>query len=261
MKVAAIGDNCIDLYTKENKAYPGGNPVNVAVYLKRMGIDASYIGAVGTDKYGRFLIDSLKSKQVDIGHVHILEGNTAISYVEIINGNRVFSDYNEGVMSQFRLNGDDFQFLKKHNLVVSGIWGHTTSSLERIKKDGLSIVFDYSDQTSDPAVDSSIRYVDYAFFGLDEEDNESLRRFMRTKQSMGPKIVVVTLGDQGSVAYDGEVFYKYGILDTKVVDTMGAGDSFIAGFIRGILEHKNTDECMRLGAESSAITLQYSGAW
>ena len=42
---------------------------------------------------------------------------------------------------------------------------------------------------------------------------------------------------------------------------MGAGDSFIAGFIKGVLEGKGLDDCMQLGAQSSAVTLGYSGAW
>ena len=47
----------------------------------------------------------------------------------------------------------------------------------------------------------------------------------------------------------------------EVVDTMGAGDSFIAGFIVGILEGQTIDECMVTGSKSSAVTLGYSGAW
>ena len=42
---------------------------------------------------------------------------------------------------------------------------------------------------------------------------------------------------------------------------MGAGDSFIAGFIKGVLENKDIPGCMSEGAKSSSVTLQYSGAW
>ena len=45
------------------------------------------------------------------------------------------------------------------------------------------------------------------------------------------------------------------------MDTMGAGDSFIAGFLYGVLEGKTIPEAMRAGAENSAVTLGYSGAW
>ena len=99
------------------------------------------------------------------------------------------------------------------------------------------------------------------FFGLESDDNEDVRAFMVEKQARGPKAVVVTLGENGSLAYDGEQFHKGNIIKCEVVDTMGAGDSFIAGFIVGILEGQTIDECMVTGAKSSAVTLGYSGAW
>ena len=74
-------------------------------------------------------------------------------------------------------------------------------------------------------------------------------------------MVIVTLGDKGSLCYDGQRFYKYGIVECEVVDTMGAGDSYIAGFLLGILRGKDIEECMRMGAENATITLQYYGAW
>ena len=236
MKVAAVGDNCVDVYEKEGKQYPGGNPVNVAVYLKRMGVDASYTGVVGTDECGKTMIEALNGKDVDTSHVHVEEGDTAKTMVEIINGNRVFGDYFEGVMENFKLSEDDIKFLCEHDLVVSGIWGHTDKDLAAIHETGTTVVFDYSDQPQDPMVDESIANVDYAFFGLESDDNEQVRAFMKEKQAMGPKAIVVTLGENGSLAYDGNEFHKGDIVKCDVVDTMGAGDSFIAGFIKGILE-------------------------
>ena len=62
MKVAAVGDNCVDVYKEEGKQYPGGNPVNVAVYLERMGVRTSYTGVVGTDEQGKVMIERLQEK-------------------------------------------------------------------------------------------------------------------------------------------------------------------------------------------------------
>ena len=47
IRLAAVGDNCIDLYDQTGDAYPGGNPVNVAVYTVRLGGSASYTGEIG----------------------------------------------------------------------------------------------------------------------------------------------------------------------------------------------------------------------
>ena len=42
MRLAAIGDNCVDFYEKQGWAYPGGNAVNVAVYGRQLGMDAAF---------------------------------------------------------------------------------------------------------------------------------------------------------------------------------------------------------------------------
>ena len=47
MKIACVGDNCVDYYDNTGEAFPGGNPVNVAVYVRRMGGQSAYLGAVG----------------------------------------------------------------------------------------------------------------------------------------------------------------------------------------------------------------------
>ena len=61
--------------------------------------------------------------------------------------------------------------------------------------------------------------------------------------------------------YDGESFYPGQIVPCSVVDTMGAGDSFIAGFLMAWLKKEPIPACMRAGAENAAVTLGYPGAW
>ncbi len=61
--------------------------------------------------------------------------------------------------------------------------------------------------------------------------------------------------------YDGQRFYRQGIIPRQAVDTMGAGDSLIAGFLHGYLEGLDLPACMTAGAQCSAVTLSYEGAW
>ena len=63
IKVAAVGDNCVDAYDQTGEAFPGGNPVNVAVYTVRLGGEASYTGVVGDDAYGKLMKDSIAKKR------------------------------------------------------------------------------------------------------------------------------------------------------------------------------------------------------
>jgi len=259
-KLAAVGDNCMDVYDRTGEAYPGGNPVNVAVYTVRLGGAASYTGVVGTDAYGARMREAIAGKGVDVSHLRSQPGATAISHVELVNGDRVFGDYEEGVMADFRMTEEDLDFLAGHDLVVTGLWGHTAPDLPKLKARGVPVAFDFSDKPADAAVELALPYVDYAFFSHDGT-LEEVRAFLRAAHEKGPRLAVATRGEQGSVAFDGSRFYEYGIVPCSVVDTMGAGDSFIAGFLYGLLRGGSIPDCMAQGAACSSVTLQYSGAW
>ncbi|MDL2293818.1 fructoselysine 6-kinase [Ruminococcaceae bacterium OttesenSCG-928-D13] len=261
LRLAAVGDNCMDVYGATGEAFPGGNPVNVAVYTRRLGGAASYTGVVGNDAHGRRMRAAIAAKGVDVSHLHTAPGATAITHVTMENGDRVLGDYEEGVMAHFRLTEDDIDFLAGHDLVVSGLWGMIEKDLPKLKARGVPLAFDFADKLTHPVIDAALPYVDYAFFSRDGGSPEEWRAFLEAMQARGPKVAVVTLGAQGSMAYDGARHYTQGILDCDVVDTMGAGDSYIAGFLYGAMRGRDIPACMLEGTRSSSVTLQYPGAW
>lgn len=261
MKLVAVGDNCMDVYSDGN-VYPGGNPVNVAVYTVRLGNEASYVGVVGNDKYGQVMLDAINDRQVDVSHVEVKEGNTAVTQVDIVDGDRVFGDYDEGVLANFKLSEEQLDFIKKHDVVISGLWGNVHNDFVKFKEAGLITAFDSADRTEDEAPQIVLPYVDYFFFSVENNENiEELKEKLRNLHQLGPKLVVVMMGEFGSLAYDGENYHEYGIVPVEVADTMGAGDSYIAGFLKGVLEGKTIEESMHLGASNASETISYSGAW
>lgn len=193
-RIGCVGDNCVDHYRQTGEDHFGGNPVNVAVYARRLGGGISYVGAVGTDGRGAALLDALRGRGVDVSHVHVDEGSTAVTYVEHINGDRVFGDYDEGVMAQFALTEEDIAFLGGHALVVSGLWGHAEGYLARIRQAGAVTAFDCSDRPEDPAAQTALPCTDIAFFSDDGSDDEALRQRLRQLAALGPRIVVATRG-------------------------------------------------------------------
>ncbi|MGB5823506.1 MAG: fructoselysine 6-kinase [Proteocatella sp.] len=261
VKIAAVGDNCMDVYDDTGEAFSGGNPVNVAVYVRRMCGESSYTGVVGDDAYGMAMIEAISSKGVDTSHIRVMRGKTAVTHVAVENGERILGDYEEGVMSEFKLTPEDIEFLCSHDLVVTGIWGKIESELYKIKDRGIPVAFDFADKLGHLITEEALPYVDYAFFSYDNGDDEKLYEFMKNVKEKGPKLVVLTLGEKGSIVYDGNEFTKCGIVNCNVVDTMGAGDSYIAGFLMGLLESRSIEECMYKGALSSSETITYYGAW
>ena len=126
---------------------------------------------------------------------------------------------------------------------------------------GIPVAFDGAERPLDEAGRIALPHVNVAFFSDDASDEESLKARILEIAALGPQIVVATRGGKGSLAYDGESFYPGQIVPCSVVDTMGAGDSFIAGFLMAWLKKESIPACMRAGAENAAVTLGYPGAW
>ena len=179
--LVAVGDNCVDYYVQTRTGYPGGNPVNVSVYFTRLGGRAAYIGAVGTDEGGALICDGLRRKNVDISHIHTVQGRTAVTRVALRDGDRVFLDYNEVVMADFTLTEADMDFLRTADMVVGGISGHGERYFPRIRSDGIPTAFDFSDEYDDPAAATIFPCVEVAFFSYDGGDAAGFLRRMRER--------------------------------------------------------------------------------
>lgn len=261
MRIACIGDNCIDRYDDLNKESAGGNPVNVAVYSRRLGSEASYIGVVGDDAYGELIVSSIRSKGVDVSHVRTANGSSTVSHVTMKDGERVFGAYDEGVMADFCPTQDDIDFMCSHDMVVTDLWGHSEGALKQIRSRGIPTAFDASER---PFAEASIIAAPDSsvfFFSDDRSSDEEIRTILERIHSFGAEIAVAMRGSRGSIAYDGKEYYSFGIIPCDVVDTLGAGDSYVAGFLNAWLKKMPIPECMRSGAECSAVTIGYFGAW
>lgn len=260
-RLACIGDSCVDHYAQQQQKFPGGNPVNFAVYYNRLGGEASFIGAVGSDADGALVCDALREKGVDVSHVQVLDGPTSTTQVVMEHGNRVFTAYDPGVMEQFALRDEDFDFIGRHSMAVTAVWGRCENELGKIRALGIPVAFDCADLPDDPISQAAIPNTDIAFFSDDNADDTALKERVEAIFAKGPSVVVAMRGARGSLAYDGERYYEQRAIDCEVIDTLGAGDSYIAGFLYGLLHELPMPECMRLGAQNSSITIGYLGAW
>ena len=226
MKVAVIGDNCIDYYKSLNRSYSTGNVVDTGVNLKKLGIDTSIISTTGSDENGKIMLDTLNREGLDTSHLKIGNGQTAITYMELDGLERIHGEYIEGVLENITFDKEDIEFAASHDLVHSAFWGKADKVLNKIKEKGALVSFDYATKYDSDLVDNTSYYVDFGFFSF-KEDNDFVRSFLKKMVTTGMKIAVATFGEDGSLAWDGKEFYRCGIYQTKVVNTVGAGDSFI----------------------------------
>ena len=106
MRVLSVGDNCIDDYAELGKKFPGGNALNFAIYASRYSdIDVDYVGIVGTDDNGRYMLEQIKEQTMETSNIIVKDGITAVTKILIRDGDRVFDDYIEGVQEKARALG------------------------------------------------------------------------------------------------------------------------------------------------------------
>ena len=256
-----VGDNCIDRYLPPiGRDFVGGNAVNVAVHLQRAGISAAYVGVVGDDAEGRLVQAGLGRTQVDISHLRVQSGKTGVTEVRLTpTGDREFVHEDMGVQDQFELDTTTLSFISRHRLVHNTLAGGTTPYLAEFKQAGLTISFDYGEGLTSNLFEQSINLVDIAFVSFPGRSIPEAENFARRLSGRGPELVVVTLGKRGSLAYDGQVYYQPSLL-TAPVDTLGAGDTFIAIFLAGWLQGKFRPEALSDAALAAAQTCTHLGA-
>jgi fructoselysine 6-kinase len=261
MKFAAIGDNCIDVYEKLQRSYPTGNAVDTAVNMRRLGIPTAMISTTGNDEHGRIMINALRREGLDLSHFRIADGATAVTYMEMNGLDRVHARYVEGVLEKMTFSDEDAEFAASHDLVHSALWGKAEKVLPKIKGNGAPISFDYADRLDHPLIEATLPYVDYGFFSYHKNADEYIKSYLKDKVKRGMKLCVATLGREGSIAFDGEKYEHCAAFPAKIVNTVGAGDSFIAGFLYGLMSGFPIKDCLAKGAAVAAEVISVFEPW
>ncbi len=264
MKVLGVGDNCIDHYIELGKRYPGGNALNFAVYASRYeDIEAQYVGIVGTDDNGKYMLDQIKENGLSTDHIIIKEGTTAVTKILIREGDRIFDDYTEGVQEEAVLPYEKIPAPQDHKLIHFTVWGFGREHIKRLKEStGALLSCDFSGQLEDPRTEI-MQYLDVSFFSGSHliEKGENPEPVLKRLKEKTPGIVVMTLGEHGSMVYDGKNLYKGEVIPVDVVDTLGAGDAYISGFLCSRIKGKTIPESIEAGHLAATEICKRLGAW
>ncbi len=260
----AVGDNCIDNYLEPvNKTFVGGNALNTAIALQKNGISSAYVGPVGNDQNGEKIIKKLKRKKIDISRMKKLPMKTAVTDVFLDGTERKFISENMEILNNFIIDEKTLNFIGNHDLVHNTINGSTIKYLKKFNKFNSKITFDYSDIYTDEILEETLHFVDIAFFSCSEYTIPKINNFINEFLNSGPEIFVVTLGKYGSLAYknNGERYYQKAFKDNNIVDTLGAGDSFIGCFLSQILKGETISFSLEKASKYALEVCKHYGAW
>ncbi|WP_026615139.1 PfkB family carbohydrate kinase [Ensifer aridi] len=259
-RFAAVGDNCIDRFLPPlARSYVGGNAINVAVQLARLGHQAFYFGAIGCDDDGAKVRGRLRDNGVHVNYLRERDGNTAYTNIDVTPaGDRIFVYEDFGVCAGYRPEPADFEALKTMDHVHIG-WLDDGGALRRaLSRAGVSVSQDVSVNAA--AANLGVEGLSVAFGSAGEDDSRA-ERLIHDFLSDGARLAVVTRGGHGSLASDGATCAAAGIRPVQVVDTTGAGDSFIAGFIAAHIAGEPLAECLHAGRDLAALTCTHVGGF
>ena len=251
--------------------FPGGKGLNQSVALGRAGVSVSHAGAVGKD--GDFLLELLKESCVDTKYIQVLEGvqtGTAIIQNDKSGDNCIilYSGANHQITKEQIANTiSDFE--KGDFLVLQNEINGMDSIVRVAEEKGLKIVLNPSPM-NEKILGLPLQYVDY--FVLNEVEAAQILGLENISEKDGEKIVrelyntyphakiVLTLGAEGSIYFDGEKLYRQRAYKTEVVDTTAAGDTFSGFFIAGILRGDTVEQAMDTAARAAGIAISRPGA-
>lgn len=260
LRIAAVGDNCIDKFLPPiGEALVGGNAINVAVQLAKLGHDISYFGAVGPDVDGRRTRAALIENGVSVAHLEERSGKTAHTDIEVLpSGERVFLFEDFGVCAGYRPSDADLAALKTMDHVHIG-WLDDGGALRRsLAAAGVCVSQDIS-VNADPT-NLGVDGLTIAF-GSAGEDDAAVEAMIDRFLAAGVRVAVVTRGSKGSVAATLEDRAEAGIRQVNVVDTTGAGDSFIAGFLSAYVGGGSLQDAVEAGRDRAALTCGHVGGF
>ena len=299
--VVALGELLID-FTENGKsnqgnplfeANPGGAPCNVLAMLTKLGHKTAFIGKVGEDFLGDFLKETLDKCGVSTeGLISDADYFTTLAFVKLAdNGERNFA-FARKPGADIRLKAEEVRkdIICQSRILHVGSLSLTYElsrnaefiALKAAKSNGTIISYDPnyraslwdSQEEACKWMRSILEYADIV--KVSEEEIELLtgytdvRKAAETITEYGAKIVLITLGEKGSFVYlqDQQEAYVSGY-SSKVVDTTGAGDSFMGGFLYKICESgkrieeyslQEMIECVRFGNAMASLCVEREGA-
>ncbi len=260
-------------------ARPGGSPLNVAVSLGRLAIPVGLFAGISTDHFGTILLKTLQSNNVDTTHVRLASRPTTLAFAHLRDGKACYAFHDEYSAGRMLIEAD----LPK----IDG-------SISALLFSGISLVSEPSGSTHETLMrrscpshvtmlDPNIRPAfigeraahvmrmrrmigmadivklseeDLAWFEEPDDLDATACRWLKS----GPKVLVVTRGHQGSVAYTARSKVEVPARRIAVVDTIGAGDAASAALLAWLHDARmlTKDALDRLGANDLRAALTFA---
>ncbi len=255
----------------ELKFTTGGGGTNTAVCLKRLGHNVAYLGKMGTDENGDFIINKLKKEKIDLLVVR-KKGLSGYSMIlDSLEHDRTILAY-KGLNDKLRYSEVPLKRLNTKWFYFSSMLNESLKTLEKLSvyanKKGIRYAFNASSylcRQGPEVMRNTLSYCDIFILNDDEArilvGSGSLEDISKRINNLGPKIVVITRGKNGSFVYDSKYFYEASISKkTKPIETTGAGDAFASSFLSGMIKKDDIEFSIKLATTNAESVISHHGA-
>lgn len=262
----------------------GGADSNVAIGLSRLGVPSVWVGRVGDDGLGRRVLRDLRGEGVDARAIVDAGAPTGLMVKEkpLPHRTRVWFYRAGSAGSRLRPEDVEAHLVETAALVhVTGITASISDSaretvrrvLALARAAGVAVSFDVNHRSAlwrdgDPApvYREVASAADLVFAGEDEAallagEDADPARLVEGMLALGPSTAVLKRGELGSIASEAGTVVESPALRVPVVDTVGAGDAFVAGFLAGRFQGEDLAGSLRLATAAGAFACMGSGDW
>lgn len=240
----------------------GGAPANACGAMTKLGVESYFMGSVGSDPFGEYLIDYLNNCNINTSLVKKSKLNTTLAFVSIDDeGERDFK-FNRGADAKYII--DDTNILDSFDAIhfasaTAFLGDELEDSYNKIlkyaydKKKLISFDPNYRDalfeNDNETFIKKSIEFIRYStIVKLSEEELyliseiNDLDLACLKLQSLGVEFLLITLGKKGTVLYHDNKRYDIASIKVDMIDSTGAGDAFIGSVIAKAVEY----DCLSL---------------
>jgi sugar/nucleoside kinase (ribokinase family) len=286
--ILVIGELNVDLILNDIEKFPeigkevlargmtltlGSSSAIFASNISSLGARVAFLGKIGRDKFGEVVLESLQANHVDISMIRTDEkvgtGATIILNVQEDRANTTYP----GAMDLLTLDDISEEDMNKARhlhfssyFLQPGMWNDLGKLFRRARKLGLTTSFDMQwdpQETWKLDIEDVLPHVNVFL------PNEKELMYLTGKKNLEDaiksikkftEILVIKRGNKGSIVVSGDRKQDLPpFLNTRVVDAIGAGDSFNAGFIYKYIQGKDITECQRFGNLTGAVSTTAAG--
>ncbi|MDQ0160465.1 sugar kinase [Alkalibacillus salilacus] len=261
----------------------GGAELNVMIGCARLGLDTGYISRLGHDEFGKYILNFARGEGIDVSETELVDGYpTSLNFKEISEDGSVRTFYYRNQSPTLSMTQSDLneEYIKQAKILhITGIFPAihdqnleiTREAIRLAKKHDVKVAFDpnirlklWTKQQASDIIKSILPDVDLLLAGDEEMEivlgERDPKKVLELCEPYGIDYIVLKKGADGSVGYaNGEYVEADPVKPSKVVDTVGAGDGFDAGFLYSYLHGWSLEKSLDFANTIGSMVVSVKG--